>query len=111
MPLLSESELEAKLQEVVARMRETFSPVAIYLCGSYAYGTPNRHSDIDLLVVVEETPLDPYERDAAAYRALGSIPVPIDVQVYTRSEFEGRSELPVSFERTVKQEGKILYAA
>ena len=59
MPLLSESELEAKLQEVVARMRETFSPVAIYLCGSYAYGTPNRHSDIDLLVVVEETPLDP----------------------------------------------------
>ncbi len=39
------------------------------------------------------------------------IPVPIDVQVYTREEFESRASLPVSFERTVRQKGRVLYAA
>ena len=68
-------------------------------------------SDLDFLVVVEESPLDAYERDAVAYRALGDIRLPIDVQVYTRTEFEKRAALPVSFERTVKTKGRIVYAA
>ncbi len=111
MPILSPAELEQKLDEIVQRLCDTFSPVAIYFFGSYAYGNPQPHSDIDLLVVVEDSPLDPYDRDALAYHAIGSIGVSKDVQVYTRKEFEERAELPVSFERTVKQKGKLLYAA
>ena len=53
----------------------------------------------------------PYARDAVAYRALGSIPVPIDVQVYTLAEFEKRASLAISFERTVRDKGKLIYAA
>jgi predicted nucleotidyltransferase len=111
MPLLGQDELEAKLTEIIGRLRDALSPVAIYLFGSYAYGTPNRHSDIDLLVIVEDSPLSPYKRDALAYQAIGSIGVSKDVQVYTRAEFEERSALPVSFERTVKKKGKVIYAA
>ncbi len=51
------------------------------------------------------------DRDAVAYRALGDIRLPIDVQVCTRTEFEKRAALPVSFERTVKTKGRIVYAA
>lgn len=111
MPELSPAEFDAKLTEAIRRLRECFSPTAIYLYGWHAYGTPGRHSDIDLLVIVDNSPVDPYERDAAAYRALGDISVPIDVQVYTHEEFEERPALPVSFERTVKQKGKIVHAA
>ncbi len=111
MPLLAPEQLDATLSEIVARLREALSPVAIYLFGSYAYGTPNRHSDIDLLVVVEDSPLSVYQRDAAAYRALRGLGVAKDVMVYTRAEFERRSALPVSFERTIKSKGKLLYAA
>ena len=111
MPLLTEAELQEKLDTIVERLRDAFSPVAIYLFGSYVYGTPNRHSDIDLLVVVEDSPLSPYKRDALAYRALRGLGVAKDVMVYTRREFEERAALPVSFERTVKQKGKSLYAA
>ncbi len=68
-------------------------------------------SDIDLLVVVAESDLSFFERGAAAYRALRRIGVPVDVQVYTRAEFETRAALPVSFERTVRAEGRVLYAA
>lgn len=111
MALLTQQQIEEKLALIVERLRAAFSPVAIYLFGSYVYGTPGPHSDLDLLAVVEASPLTAYQRDALAYRALRGIPVPIDVQVYTREEFEGRAALPVSFERTVQRKGKLLYAA
>jgi len=110
-PTLTSAELEAHLAEIMARLRREFVPVAIYLYGSYAYGTPGPHSDIDLLVVIEDSPLDPYERDARGYCLLGDIPVPVDLQVYTRAEFEQRAALPVSFERTVSRKGKRIDAA
>ena len=108
--VLDGSELDEKMAEIVARLRAALSPVRIYLYGSYAYGTPEPGSDIDLLVLLEDSPLDPYERDATAYLALSSVDVPIDVQVYTVAEFEERAALPVSFERTVKRKGKLVHA-
>ena len=111
MPVLSQPELEATLADIVARLRTALSPSAIYLFGSYAYGSPNRHSDIDLLVIVDDSPLGAYQRDALAYRALIGIRFSIDVQVYTRAEFDERSALRVSFERTIKNKGKLVYAA
>lgn len=111
MALLTVDQLNQRLGEAIERLRTALSPVAIYFLGSYVYGEPTRDSDLDLLVVVEDGAPDPYERDAAAYRALGDLPVPVDVQVYTRREFEQRAALPVSFERTVKQKGRVVYAA
>lgn len=102
---------EAFLAQAVDRLRCALAPLAIYLYGSYAYGSPRPNSDIDLLVVVEKSPLSAFERDAIAYRALGDIPFPIDVQVYTKTEFDERSALNVSFERTVKLKGKLVHAA
>lgn len=99
------------MAEIVSRLQAALSPQAIYFFGSYADGTPEPHSDIDLLVVVDKSPLSPYQRDALAYRALRGLGVPKDVLVYTRAEFEERSALPVSFERTVKTKGKLVYAA
>lgn len=111
MSLLSPDQFDAAIGEIVSRLRDALSPVAIYLFGSYAYGSPNRHSEIDVLVVVRESSLDAYSRDAIAYRALRGIAMPIDVQVYTRDEFDRRSLLAVSFERTVKTRGRLVYAA
>lgn len=111
MRVLRPDELDAVLSEMARRLRAALAPVAIYFFGSYAYGTPAPHSDIDLLVVVKDSPLDPHERDAQAYLALCGLGVAKDVMVYTQAEFEQRAALPVSFERTVKRRGKLLYAA
>ncbi len=111
MAVLNATELDQTLDEVIASLRVALSPVAIYLFGSYVYGEPGSSSDLDLLVIVEESTMHPYDRDAKAYRSLGDIRFPIDVQVYTQSEFEARSHLPVSFERTVKDKGRLVYAA
>jgi predicted nucleotidyltransferase len=111
MAVLNAADLQRTLDEIVRRLCAAVSPTAIYLFGSYAYGTAGSASDIDLLVIVADSPLNPYQRDGLAYRALGDIPVPVDVQVYTQAEFDERSALRVSFERTVKQRGKLIHAA
>ena len=111
MGVLSPTELESKLGVIVERLRAALSPVAIYFFGSYVYGEPSPDSDLDLLVVVEDSSLSAFQRDTLAYRALRGLGVAKDVQVYTRREFDERSQLPVSFERTVKEQGKLLYAA
>lgn len=111
MPLLPQDKLDEKLGFVVERLKEALAPTAIYFFGSYVYGTPRSDSDLDILVVVERSELTPHQRDALAYEAVGAIGVSKDIQVYTRQEFEERAALTVSFERTVKTKGKLVYAA
>ena len=43
------------LEEVKNRLVQAYNPVAIYLFGSYAWGVPTEDSDLDLLVVVDES--------------------------------------------------------
>lgn len=111
MPVLNADQLAEKLREIKARLQAALAPRQIYFFGSYAYGTPQTHSDIDLVVVIDDTSETPFERDARAYRALRGIGVPKDVMVYTVSEFEQRASLATSFERTVKSRGRLLYDA
>jgi predicted nucleotidyltransferase len=46
-------QVDRHIDTAVSRLPAALSPVAIYLYGSHAYGTPHPGSDIDLLVVVE----------------------------------------------------------
>lgn len=108
---MTTSDLEQLLAEITRRLRDALQPSAIYLYGSWAYGRPHRDSDLDLLVVVADSALGFFERSALAYRALRGIGVALDVQVYTDNEFGQRAALPVSFERTVRTKGRLLYAA
>jgi predicted nucleotidyltransferase len=54
--------------------------------GSYARGAEGVGSDLDLVIVVREA-AEPFERRALAYDTMG-LPVPADVLVYTREEWE-----------------------
>lgn len=103
--------IQEALPEIVRRLRDALQPERIYLFGSAAYGTITPSSDVDLLVVVPDSPLDFFQRGVLACDALWGIDLPIDVQVYTRAEFESRAVLPVSLERTVRTKGCVLYAA
>ncbi len=101
--------LEQLLPEIVRRLRDALSPAVVYLFGSCAGGRLEPHSDVDLLVVVDRSDQTFFQRATVAYRALRGIGVPIDVQVYTRQEFDSRAALPVSFERTVRTKGRVIY--
>ncbi len=96
-------------KEIVRRLADEFDPEAIYVFGSYAWGTPTRDSDLDILVIVSESQQTSLERGLRAQRSLQGVLVPVDVLVKTRSEFERYRPVYASLEEQVYEKGKLVY--
>lgn len=99
----------ASLDEIVRRLVEGLHPERIVLFGSYAYGTPTPDSDLDLMVIVDDSDEAPVHRDQKAHAYLRGVMVPVDVLVYTRDEVERQATVATSLARTVIDRGRTLY--
>jgi predicted nucleotidyltransferase len=74
--------------------------------GSYARGDAGVGSDLDLVAVVESS-TEPFERRSLAWD-LSPLPVPAELLVYTRQEWERLHEEAGRFARTLQQEARWL---
>jgi predicted nucleotidyltransferase len=94
----------ARFVEQVARL---FKPERIILFGSYAYGEPTEHSDVDLLVVTPHR--GPAHRVATRIRLAVPVTFPMDLLVRSAAELrQGVSESDW-FIVEVLEKGIILY--
>lgn len=94
---------------IARRVIKVIDPEKIILFGSYAYGTPGKESDIDILVIVKESSLPRYKRSIPIYKELAGILIPKDLLVYTEDEIEEWSEVPQSFITTIYKKGRVIY--
>jgi predicted nucleotidyltransferase len=99
---------EEALVEIVRRLVATLQPEKIILFGSYAYGTPSRDSDVDLLVVLD-TPARPVDRYLAVSRLLRPRPFPLDLLVKTPTEITQGLARGNAFIREIVTQGRVLY--
>ena len=90
---------------------ETYHPSAIYLYGSHAWGQATEESDLDVLVVVDESKEKPYNRSVRGIRALRGLKINEDIIVHTKHEFEELSLDVSTLCHKIKKEGTILYEA
>ena len=51
---MNNNELKSELKKLADKIKEITPATKIYLFGSYAYGTPNEDSDIDLCILTDE---------------------------------------------------------
>ena len=80
----------------------------IYLFGSCAYGDPHERSDIDLMVVIDDT-LHTIKKSTSLRKNLrGFRTVPIDMLVNRISDFEKSQTFP-SIQKIIKDQGLLLY--
>ena len=98
------------LEEVKNRLVKTYKPIAIYLFGSYAWGTPTEDSDLDLLIVVDKADKKSYNRPRPGQRALFGLGISKDMIVYTNEEFEKNSRDVTTLCYKIKRDGKLIYA-
>lgn len=98
------------MDEAAQRLIETYNPLEMYLFGSYAWGKPTEESDLDLLIVVENSKEKKYKRAIAGHRALHGLMLSKDILVLTRDEFLKQIEDNTSLVYKIKTEGKKIYA-
>ena len=98
--------LPCAVNELVAHIVERFHPRCVIRFGSYASGTADEGSDVDLLVVME-TPEPPLRQAAAIYRTLDH-DIPIDILVRTPDQVAARNPRGLIL-RTILSEGVTVY--
>lgn len=96
------------LQEIVRRIVDAVDPARIILFGSYAYRTPHRDSDIDILVIME-TDRPRHKRPVAINRALAGLLIPKDILVYTPAEIDDWKDVPQAFVTQILEKGVVVY--
>jgi predicted nucleotidyltransferase len=101
----------SKIELIKARLIQTYQPREIYLFGSYAWGKPDNDSDIDLLVILNESNEKSYKRPIKGIKALKGLKIGKDIIVYTKSEFHELSGNISTLCYKIKNEGLKIYEA
>ena len=103
------------LPTIVERLK-TIDPVKVILFGSYAYGDPDSHSDIDLLVVLNDDTVpqsfqENMNKKLLVRKAIWELSkqISIDLVVHTRPMYQKFRALGSMFAREIEQKGKVLY--
>lgn len=86
-----------------------YNPVEIYLFGSYAWGHPDDESDLDILVVVDQTTEDRYKMMVRGHHILANIRCPKDIVIQTKGEFDKWSQEVPRMSYKIKNKGKRIY--
>ena len=81
--------------------------VGVYLFGSYARGDWGVGSDLDILVVLRDSPVEFWTRGIEFDTS--KLPVPTEILVYTVTEWENLAEEDCRFYRTIQKEANWLY--
>jgi predicted nucleotidyltransferase len=97
------------IEEVKNRLVATYNPVTIYLFGSYAWGNPSQDSDLDLLIIVDQSTEKSYKRPIAGYKALHGLGISKDIIIHTQDEFNQTVNNITTLMHKIKKDGKVLY--
>jgi predicted nucleotidyltransferase len=95
---------------IADKIKSEYEPEKIILFGSYAYGNPNKDSDIDFLII-KDTKDRPIDRRVLV-STIASDPkrlIPFEPLVFTPKEIEERLKIGDQFLREIIQKGQIIY--
>lgn len=100
--------LDDVLPQMVADLVRATAPLRVILFGSHARGTAGPNSDLDL-VVVQETVDDRRHETGDLLRLLARYPVPKDILLYSRAEFEHWRDIRNHVLYDAVREGRVLH--
>jgi predicted nucleotidyltransferase len=107
--------IDALLDDLVTSLKES-NPAKIILFGSYAAGTENEDSDIDIMVILDNDDVSQTYQQRMAKKLLVrklvreiNYKVALDILVYSKAELKIIKENGNYFIDEVEKTGKILY--
>lgn len=99
------------IQRILDKLVAGYAPQKVILYGSYAYGNPDRDSDIDLLIIKETTERFIDRWVTVQHILTGTHPsIPVETLVLTPQEMEKRLAIGDQFVEEIINKGEVLYA-
>ncbi len=110
--MITNRKMQTIIEAIVKRLITEYKPEKVILYGSYANGTPDRDSDIDLLIVKETSSrlLDRWVEVQSLITDLHRS-VPVDTLVLTPTEINRRLTVGDQFVADILTRGEVLYVA
>ena len=107
---MREEETKKAINRMVEKLKREYQPEKIILFGSYAWGNPSKHSDIDLFII-KETQERHIDRSVKIAEILDeeSGTLAVEPWVYTPGEVSQRLMIGDPFIKKILEKGKILY--
>jgi len=96
---------------ITEKIKSDYQPEKIMLYGSFAYGKPDKDSDIDLLII-KKTKDRPIDRRIRVRMIVASVRggLPFSSIVVTPQELGRRMKMQDQFFTEIVSKGKVLYA-
>jgi len=103
------SAFQNELDNITTAIKAHTDPESIYLFGSYAKGTSENDSDIDIYVVVPDSEIDIIELNAKISLDLAQRKtLPVDLLIGKKGVFENRKNR-LTLEKVIADEGVKIY--
>jgi len=99
--------IKTALNKYVDYISKQEGVVQIYLFGSYAQGTQKENSDIDLMVLVDDS-LNTGKMAVKISKGLANRTVPLDILVNRKTAFHKAAE-DLTIQNRIKKTGVLLY--
>lgn len=99
-----------EINKIINQISAVVLTSKIYLFGSFAYGTPNDESDLDLCIVINEKNVRKRDLIKTIRKAISKVAtMPVDILVYYKDEFDERAVLESTLEYKIAHEGVSVY--
>jgi predicted nucleotidyltransferase len=100
---------EEKLQRIKRKILKNTNASKIILFGSYARGTQDPESDLDICIITDDTKRKKEILRVIRRTIIDEADIPMDLLVYRSDEFEQKAAVENSFESGIKESGITLY--
>ena len=106
---MKKQEIEKYINSAIEKIKNEYKPEKVILFGSYAYGKPESHSDIDLFIL-KNTTKRRIERFCDVRRILREMKgVPIQPLVLNKKELDEKLKLEDDFILEIMAKGIVVY--
>ena len=98
-----------EIEQIKEKLVRQLSPEKIYLFGSFAEGTADEGSDVDIYIIVKDDTENLVDLTAEAYKSIRNVRSrAVDIIIGTESRFESRKNR-AGLENEVLSKGVLLY--
>lgn len=101
--------IEQSIKNITDTIIQEFKPEKVVLFGSYAWGKPEKDSDVDLFIVKDDPKKNTREMAIDLEMILFKRDIPLDLLVYKPDQVAKRLEINDPFIKKILRDGKVLY--